>query len=145
MRTHKCMCTPRGEYSNKHILQCQLHRSPCIYLSTLAYKTPVSCSFHPPHNMYICTHASTPGTTAWQRLREKLMQLPGALHVSFSSTQASTFSNPNTRTSMYPLPENPIPLNSPASVPNKPRNSSRNASKRSFTVPKLISIQSAQL
>ena len=27
-------------------------------------------------NMYICTHANTPGTTALQRLREELMQMP---------------------------------------------------------------------
>ena len=35
------------------------------------------------YNMYICTHASTPGTTALQRLREELIQTPEALHVSF--------------------------------------------------------------
>jgi len=33
--------------------------------------------------MYICTHASTPGTTARQRTREELMQTQEALHVSF--------------------------------------------------------------
>jgi len=38
--------------------------------------------FHPPHNMYKCTHASTPGTTARQRLREKLMQMQEVLHFS---------------------------------------------------------------
>ena len=35
------------------------------------------------YNMYICTHASTPGTEAFQRLREELIQRPEALHVSF--------------------------------------------------------------
>ena len=35
------------------------------------------------YNMYICTHASTPGTKALQQLREELMQTPEALHVSF--------------------------------------------------------------
>jgi len=35
------------------------------------------------YNMYICIHASTPGTIALQRLREELMQSPKAPHVSF--------------------------------------------------------------
>jgi len=39
------------------------------------------CSFFPPHNMYICTHASTPEMTAPQRLHEGLMPMQG-LHVS---------------------------------------------------------------
>ena len=39
-----------------------------------------SAVFHPPHNMYICTHASTPGTTVRQQLCEKLMQMQEVLH-----------------------------------------------------------------
>jgi len=60
------------------------------------------------------------------------------------STQATTFSTPNARTSLYPLPETPIPLNPPSHLP-KPQNSSWTEGKRSFTVPTLMSIQSAQL
>jgi hypothetical protein len=32
--------------------------------------------------MYMCTHASTPGTTVPQQLREKLMQVPKTLQFS---------------------------------------------------------------
>jgi len=60
------------------------------------------------------------------------------------STQATTFSTSNARTSLYPLPETPIPLNLPSHLP-KPQNSSWTEGKRSFTVPTLMSIQSAQL
>ena len=35
------------------------------------------------YSMYICTHASTPGTKALQRLRQELLQTPEAVHVSF--------------------------------------------------------------
>ena len=55
------------------------HLSRCIYLSALACKAPVWCSFPP---MYPCTHANTPGMTALQRLHEELMQMQEALHVS---------------------------------------------------------------
>ena len=79
--------------------------------------------FHPPHNICTCAHASTPGTTAWQRLREKLMQAHGAGSSSLllSSTQSTTFSTSSTRTSLYPLPETPIPLNPPPLFPTYPR------------------------
>ena len=50
--------------------------------------------------MYICTHASTPGTTALQRPREELIQMPEA-GVNKSSTggeeQLSTKTYPQMR------------------------------------------------
>ena len=77
--------------------------------------------------MYICTHASTPGTTARQRAREELMQTQEALYVSFVRRNQITLSTSNTRTSLYSLPETPIPLNPPSPLPNfivVPQNSS---------------------
>ena len=85
--------------------------------------------------MYICTHASTPGTTARQRPREEMMQTQEALHVSFVRRNQTTFSISNARTSLYPLPETPILLNPPSSLPNIPQNSSRTAGKSGFIVP----------
>jgi len=41
----------------------------------------------------------------------------------FRSTQWTTFSTSNARTSLYPLPETPIPLNLPSPLPNIPQNS----------------------
>jgi len=45
----------------------------------------------------------------------------------FHSTQSTTFSTSNARTSLYPLPETTIPLNPPTPLPNIPQNSSRTA------------------
>ena len=87
------------------------------------------------YKRYICTHASTPGTTARQQTREELMQTQGALHVSFVRRNQTTFSTSNARTSLYPLPETPIPLNPPSPLPNILQNSSRTAGMRDFTVP----------
>jgi len=77
------------------------------------------------YSIYICTHASTPGTKALQRLREELMQMPEALHVSFVQGNQTTFGTSNARTSLYQLPETPISLNPPSPLPNIPQNSSR--------------------
>ena len=43
----------------------------------------------------------------------------------FRSTQSTTFSTSNVRTSLYPLPETPIPFNPPSPVPNTSQNNSR--------------------
>ena len=53
----------------------------------------------------------------------------------FRSTQSITFGTSNARTSLYPLPETPIPLNPPSLLPNIPQNSSRSVGNRGFTVP----------
>ena len=77
------------------------------------------------YKMYICTHASTPGTTARRRPCKELMQMQEALHVSFVRRNQTSFSTSNARTSFYPLPETPIPLNPPSPLPNIPQNSSK--------------------
>ena len=80
---------------------------------------------HSQIQMYICTHASTPGTTARQQPCEELMQTQEALHVSFVRRNQTACSISNTRSSFYPLPETPIPLNPPSPLPNIPQNSSQ--------------------
>ena len=75
--------------------------------------------------MYLCTHASTPGTTARQRPCEELIQTQEALHVSFVRRNQITFITSNARTSLYPLPQTPIPLNPSSPLPNIPQNSSQ--------------------
>ena len=49
----------------------------------------------------------------------------GSFACLFRSTQSITFSTSNARTSLYPLPETPIPLNPPSPLPNIPQNSLR--------------------
>jgi len=77
------------------------------------------------YKMYICTHASTPGTTVRQRTCEELMQTQEALHVSFVRRNQTAYSTSNARTSLYPLPETQIPFNPQSPYPNIPQNSSQ--------------------
>jgi len=105
-----------------------------IYMSTHIHTYTHTHIHTHTYKMYICTHASTPGTTARQRTREELMQTKGALHVSFVRRNQTTFSTSNARTSLYPLPEAPIPLNPASPLLNIPQNRSRTAGKRGFTV-----------
>jgi len=98
-----------------------------IYIYACSY-THVHTHVHAhTYNMYICKHASTPGTTALQRLREELMQTPEAPHRLFRSTQPTTFRTCNARTSLYPLPETPTSPSPPSPLTNIPQNSSRTA------------------
>ena len=70
--------------------------------------------------MYICTHATMPGTMAPQRLREKSDLMTRSSAFLPHSTQSTTFSTSNARTSLYPLLEDPMPLNPTSSLPNIP-------------------------
>jgi len=74
-----------------------------------------------------------PETTARQRTREEPLQTQEALHVSFVRRNQTTFRTSNVRTSLYLLPETPIPLHPPSPLPNIPQNSLRTAGKRSIT------------
>ena len=78
-------------------------------------------------NMYICTHTSTPGTTALQQIARRADADAGSSARLFHSTQSTIFSTFNARTSLYPHPETPIPLNPPPPLPNIPQNSSQTA------------------
>ena len=49
-----------------------------IYIYTCLYMYIHTHIYTHTYNMYICTHASTLGTTAWQRLREKPNLKPGS-------------------------------------------------------------------
>ena len=123
-----------------HIHMC-IHACIYILIHTCTYIHIYSCPHTYTHTliythtykMYICTHTSTPGTMQ-QRTHEELMQTQGALHVSFVRRNQTTFSTSNARTWLYPLPETPIPLNPPSSLPNRPQNSSRTAGQHGFTV-----------
>jgi len=52
----------------------------------------------------------------------------------FVRRNQTTFRTSNVRSSLYPLPETPIPLHPPSPLPSIPQNSSWTAGKRSFTV-----------
>jgi len=56
------------KYAYTYIYTCiYMHKYKYIHVCTYVYTHIYTHTYH----MYICTHASTPGTTAWQRLREK--------------------------------------------------------------------------
>ena len=99
--------------------------SPCISLSAPAYKTPVWCSFQPTPqhaHMHACKHAWNDSVAATVREADADAGSSGRL---LCSTQEIAFSTSNARTSLYPIPETPIPLNPPSPLPSKPQNSSR--------------------
>ena len=121
---------------------------PCVYTCLFRHIAHMSGAiFHPPHDMYTCTHVSTPGTTARQRLREKLMQSPETPHV--SSVQHDQIHlappTPGLHCTHFLRPQYPSLSQTPSPLPNKPKNNSRTAGKRGFTVPILMSVQSAKL
>ena len=102
-----------------------IHTCTYIYIYTcLHIYTHTHICTHT-YKIYICMHASTPGTTSRQQTREKLMQTQEALHVSFVRRNQTTFRTSNARTSWYPLPETPKPLHPPSPLPNIPQNSSQ--------------------
>ena len=53
------------------------HAYMYIYIYTCLYIYIHTHIYTHTHDMYICTHASMPGTTAWQRLRSKPDLKPG--------------------------------------------------------------------
>ena len=152
MRIHECTCTPVvSMVTSIYILSCQQRMSPCISLSAPAYKTPVWCSFQPTPqhaHMHACKHAWNDSVAATVREADADAGSSGRL---LCSTQEIAFSTSNARTSLYPIPETPIPLNPPSLgtppplFPANPRTVRGPVGKRSCTVPTLISIQSAPL
>ena len=56
------------------------------------------------------THTSTPGTTAQQQTCKEPLQTKEALHFFFIRRNPTTFRTSNARTSLYPRPAAPIPL-----------------------------------
>jgi len=72
-------------------------------------------------HMHAHKHAWNDGAVATARWAVTDAGSPARL---FRSTQSITFSTSNARTSLYPLPETPIPLNPPSPLPNIPQNSS---------------------
>jgi len=128
--THRCTNTCTHAYI--YMYTCP-HTYTHTHIHTHTYK------------MYIWTHASTPGMTVWERTREEPLQTQEALHDSFVRRNQATFRTSNARTSLYPLPETPIPLHPPSPLPNTPYNSSWTADMRSFSVLHWSEEQSAYL
>jgi len=122
---HKCMSTHTYIYTYTHAY---------IYIYTCPHTYTHTHMYTHTYKMYIWTHASTPGTTARQQTRDELLQTQEALHVFFVWRNQTTFRTSKARTSLYPLPETPIPLHPPSPLPNIPQNSSRTVGKCSFTV-----------
>jgi len=112
--TYTCVYTHTYTYTYTHA-HIYIHICPHTYTHTHIYTHT--------YKKHICTHASTPGTTAQQPTHEELMQMQGALHVSFVRRNQTIFRTSNARTSLYPLPETPISLNPPSPLPNIPRTS----------------------
>jgi len=115
--THRCTNT----YTHAYVY---IYTYPHTYTHTHIYTHT--------YKMYIWTHARTPGTTARQRMRKEPLQTQEALHVSFVRRNQTTFRTFNARTSLYPLPETPIPLHPPSPLPNIPQNSSRTPGQAQF-------------
>jgi len=125
-------CTCVGAQNTRSKVHATPTAKKCTYIYTYTHMHT-----HTYAQEYICTHASTPGTTAL-RLREELMQTPeatawgadadaGSSARLFRWMKSTTFSTSNARTSLYSLPETPITLNPPSPLPNIPQNSSRTA------------------
>jgi len=83
------------------------HTHSYTYICTCLYTYIYTHTYKHTFNVYICTRTSTPGTTARQRLREKPNLTTRSSTLFPRSTQLTTFSTSNTRTSLYQLPETP--------------------------------------
>ena len=91
-----------------------IYTHTCIYIHIYMSAHIHTYTYIHAHIQNVHMHPSTPGTTARQRMREELMLMQEALHVSFVRRNQTTFSTSNARTSLYPLPETSIPLNPPS-------------------------------
>jgi len=94
--TYTCRCT--------HI---------CMFIHTHTY-THIRTHIQHVH-MHTRKHAWNDSATATARGADADAGSSARL---FRSTQSTTFSSSNARTSLYPLLETPIPLNPPSSLPN---------------------------
>ena len=74
-KTHN-LCTNMHTHTYTHVYTCiririHIHMHICIYTYSCLYIYIHTHIYTHTHDMYICTHACMPGTTAWQRLCEK--------------------------------------------------------------------------
>ena len=111
--THN-LCTNMHTHTHTHVykridvqIHTHMHIHTYIHVSTHTHihiyaHTHTKCTYE--------THASTPGTTARQRTCKEPLQTKEALHVSFVRRNQPTFRTSNARTSLYPRPAAPIPL-----------------------------------
>jgi len=94
--THN-LCTNMHTHTRTHVYKC-IHIHIHTHMHIYAYihvrtHTHIHIYTHT-YKMYICTHTSTPGTTARQRPRKELMQTQEALHVSFVRRNQSRWAPP---------------------------------------------------
>jgi len=95
----------------------------CMFIHTHAY-TNIRTHIHHVH-LHTRKHAWNDSAAATVRGADTDA---GSSTRLFRSTQSTTFSTSNARTSLYPLPETPIILNPPFHLPNIPQNSLQTAS-----------------
>ena len=115
----------------------------CIYIYIHMYAYIHTYTYTHTHIQNVHMHAHKHAWNDGAAANARGADADGTLHVSFIRRTQTTFSTSNARTSLYPLPETPIPLNPPSPLPNIPQNSSQTAGKRGFTVPHWSDEQSA--
>jgi len=128
-RTYASICICMHIYTYIHIHQYAQPAASVFADVYVGVKTHL-CNIH----TCPCTSAQNTCKAALQRTCKEPLQTKKALHVSFVRRNQTTFCTSNARTSLFPLPEAPIPLHPPSPLPNIPQNSSRTAGMRSFTV-----------
>jgi len=130
-------------HAYKYIYTCT-----CIYIHTctsvhIRTYTHIRCGTQIQHvHMHTRTHAYDESAAATARGADA--DARSSAHL-LRSTQSTTFGTSNARTSLYPLPETPIPLNSPSPLRNIPQHQFADHDEPSFTVPHWDRQQSARL
>jgi len=110
------------------------HANTCtrVHIHTHMHIQHVCMSVHIHTNAYLHTHIQYvhmhTRKHAWNDVTAVTVQGAdadaGSSSHFFCSMQLTTFSTTNARTSLFPLPETPIPLYHPSPLPNIPQNSS---------------------
>jgi len=78
------LCTNMYTHTHVHACMCiSIHIHMQIFTYMHVHTHMHTYKYAHTYNVCICTHASTPGTTALQWLRKELMQTPESPHVSF--------------------------------------------------------------
>jgi len=134
-------CTNMHTHTHTHThvykrIDVQIHTHMHIYTYILV-RTHTHIHIYTAHTRTKCTyehmHARLERRRGSETCKEPL-QTQEALHVFFVRRNQTTFRTSKARTSLYPLPETPIPLHPPSPLLNIPQNSSRTVGKRNFTV-----------
>ena len=115
--THN-LCTNMHTHTHTHVykrIDVQLHTHMHTY-TFIHVRTHTHIHIYT-HTHTKCTYERTHARLERQRgseTGEEPLQTQDALHVSFVRRNQTTFPTSNARTSLYPLPETPIPLHPPS-------------------------------